>query len=67
MTLLERLRPFYKEVLESRNNEYPAYVGYVCDELEKITKVDDIKWGTVTDLKAILGNVDSPYNYFTEL
>ena len=67
MTLIERLKPFYKQVLEHRNIEYPAFVGYLCDELGTTKKVDDLKWGVVTDLKAIFGNVNSPYDYFTEL
>ena len=67
MTLIDRLKPYYKQVLEHRNIEYPAFVDYICTNLEKTKKVEDLKWGFVTDLNAIFGKVDSPFDYFVEL
>ena len=57
MNLLQRLKPEYKEILESENIKYPSLTGYVVNELEAQQFVRELKYGVVMDLKFLL-NVD---------
>jgi len=66
MNLLKRLKPEYKQILESENIKYPSLVGYVVDELEAQQYVRELKYGLVLDLKFLL-DVDSPYTLFKEI
>ena len=66
MRLIDRLKPEYSDKLEMNNLTYPALLGKVCKELEEISLVGDIKFGTWSDLKFFTG-VDSPYDLFNEI
>jgi hypothetical protein len=48
------------------NISYPALVARVCNELESIEWVSDLKYGIWVDLKFFTG-VDSPYDLFNEV
>ena len=48
------------------NLTYPALVGKICKELEEISLVGDVKYGTWVDLRFFTG-VDSPYDLFNEI
>ena len=66
MKLIDRLKPEYSDKLEMNNLTYPTLVGRVCKELEEISLVGDIKFGTWSDLKFFTG-VDSPFDLFEEV
>jgi hypothetical protein len=65
MRLIDRLKPEYSSKLEMNNLTYPTLVGRVCKELEEISLVGDMKFGTWVDLRFFTG-VDSPYDLFDE-
>jgi hypothetical protein len=66
MKLIDRLKPEYSSKLEMNNLTYPTLVGRVCKELEEISLVGDMKFGTWVDLRCFTG-VDSPYDLFKEV
>ena len=66
MNLFERLKPEYKDNLETGNTKYPTLVGYAVEQLELHEFVRDIPYGLVTDLRFLL-DVDSPYELFKEI
>jgi hypothetical protein len=66
MRLIDRLKPEYSSKLEMHNLTYPALLGKVCNELENIEWVSDLKYGIWVDLKFFTG-VDSPYDLFDEI
>jgi hypothetical protein len=63
MTLLERLSPSYKTILDSNKEDYPALIEYVFNHLSKIKYVIDMKFGVWLDIKSFT-NVDCPYDLF---
>ena len=66
MNLFERLKPEYKDKLETGNIKHPALVGYAVDQLELYEFVRDMPYGLVIDLKFLL-EVDSPFELFKEI
>ena len=66
MNLFERLKPEYKDKLETGNIKHPELVGYVVDKLELYELIRDMPYGLVTDLKFLL-EVDNPYELFKEI
>ena len=65
MKLIDRLKPEYSNKLEINNLTYAALVGSICEELETISLVRDMKYGTWIDLRLFTG-VGSPYDLFEE-
>jgi hypothetical protein len=65
MKLIDRLKPEYSSKLEINNLTYPILVGRICEELETISLIVDMKYGIWVDLKFFTG-VDSPYDLFYE-
>ena len=65
MKLIDKLKPEYSDKLEMNNLTYPTLVGRVCKELEEISLVGDMKFGTWVDLRCFTG-VNSPYELFNE-
>jgi len=66
MNLFERLKPEYKDKLETGNIKHPELVGYAVDKLELYEFIRDMPYGLVIDLKFLL-EVDSPYELFKEI
>ena len=66
MKLIDRLKPEYSDKLEMNNISYPSLVARVCNELESIEWVSDLKYGIWVDLKFFTG-LDSPYDLFNEI
>jgi len=66
MNLFERLKPEYKDKLETGNIKHPALTGYAVDQLELYEFVRDMPYGLVIDLKFLL-EVDSPFELFKEI
>ena len=67
MTLLEKLKPQYKTILDSENKEYPDLVGAVVDDLESTEYVHSLMYGTVMNLHLLFNNAVSPYELFEEI
>ncbi len=65
MTLLERLSPIYKTILDSKKENFPSSIEYLFDHLSKIELVIDMKFGVWLDIR-FFTNVDSPYDLFKE-
>lgn len=63
MTLLERLKPSYKTILDNKREDFPTLVEGVMKHLSKIELVSDMKFGVWTDIK-FFTNVNSPYDIF---
>jgi hypothetical protein len=66
MKLIDKLKPEYSSKLEINNLTYPILVGRICEELETISLVGNMKYGIWVDLKFFTG-VDSPYDLFNEI
>ena len=66
MKLIDRLKKEYSDKLEMNNLTYPTLVGRIYEELEEISLVADIRYGTWTDLKFFTG-VQHPYDLFDEI
>jgi hypothetical protein len=66
MKLIDRLKPEYSSKLEMNNLTIQHLVGKVCKELEEISLVGDMKFGTWSDLRFFTG-VDSPFDLFEEV
>lgn len=66
MNLLQRLKPEYKDNLETGNVKHPILTGWAVDQLELYEYVRDMPYGLVTDLKFLL-DIDSPYELFKEI
>ena len=67
MTLLEKLKPQYKTILDSENKEYPDLVGSVVDDLESTEYVHSLMYGTVMNLHLLFNTTVSPYELFKEI
>jgi len=66
MKLLERLHQIYEDKLSKANLEYPELVAKICEELESIEFVTQLKFGSIMDLRCLCGWHNSPFDYFTE-
>jgi len=62
--LIKKLKTPYLEIIEKRNLEYPAFVGSIIDDLERIEYVKDLRWITVDNMNALFGSARNPYEYF---
>lgn len=63
MTLLERLKPSYKTILDNKREDFPTLVEGVIKHLSKIELVSDMKFGVWTDIK-FFTKANSPYDIF---
>lgn len=66
MTLLERMKPHYKQELEKWNLKIPALVERICDDLENEKFVHKLEYHTILDLNFIFGSLDA-FKYFEEI
>ena len=62
-TLLERLSPSYKVILDSKKEDFPTLVEGVLNHLSKIELVSDMKFGVWVDIK-FFTKANSPYEMF---
>jgi hypothetical protein len=62
-TLLERLKPSYKKIIDSKKDQFPTLVEGVMKHLSKIELVSDMKFGVWVDIK-FFTNANSPYELF---
>jgi hypothetical protein len=66
MNLFERLKPEYKDKLETGNIKHPSLVGYAVNQLELYEFIRDMPYGLVIELKFLL-EVDNPFELFKEI
>jgi hypothetical protein len=41
-------------------------VAKICEDLESVEFVTELKFGTIMDLRSFCGWMQSPFDYFTE-
>jgi type II secretory pathway component PulF len=63
--LMDRLKPQFKQVLKSKNQEYPALTSLLVEELESKEWVGDIIYTRWSDMRFFF-EVISPYDCFYE-
>jgi hypothetical protein len=65
MTLLDRLKPQYKDLIDQKNDKFPTLIGIIYDYLESEQYIFNLKWGVWSDIKSFT-NVDNPYDLFID-
>jgi hypothetical protein len=65
MTLLERLKPQYKDLIDQKNDKFPTLIGIIYDYLESEQYIFNLKWGVWSDIKSFT-NADNPYDLFID-
>ena len=65
MTLIDKLKPEYKEVFQKNNLEYPALVERIINCFEQLEYASDIPYGIWLDIK-FFTSVSSPFELFTD-
>ena len=65
MTLLDRLKPQYKDLIDQKNDKFPTLIGIIYDHLESEQFICNLTWGVWVDIKSFT-NADSPYDVFEE-
>jgi hypothetical protein len=63
MTLLDGLKPQYKDLIDQKNDKFPTLIGIIYDHLESEQYIFNLKWGVWSDIKSFT-NVDNPYDLF---
>jgi hypothetical protein len=66
MKLIDRLKPHYKEILESQNVKYSALVQSVVEDLEQVEYIHLLLYSTVMNMNLLLNTDVSPYELFEE-
>jgi hypothetical protein len=65
LTLWDRLKPEYKEDLESKKELVPYLFQSIKDSLSSEDSIGNIKWNTFMDIKILTDkNVDTPFDMF---
>ena len=67
MTLLERLKPHYKKILERENLEFPTLVNVIVEDLEQVKYVHLLLYKTVMNMNLLFDTDVSPYELFEEI
>jgi hypothetical protein len=65
MTLLDRLKPHYKDLIDQKNDKFPTLIGIIYDHLESEQYIFNLKWGVWSDVKSFT-NADNPYDLFID-
>jgi len=65
MTLLDRLKPQYKDLIDQKNDKFPTLIGIIYDHLESEEYIHNLKWGVWSDVKSFT-NADNPYDLFID-
>jgi hypothetical protein len=66
MTLIDRLKPHYKEILEKENVKFPALVQSVVEDLERVEYIHLLLYNTVMNMNLLFNTDVSPYELFEE-
>lgn len=67
MTLLERLKPHYKKILDRENVQFPTLVNEIVEELEQVEYVHLLLYKTVMNMNLLFDTDVSPYELFEEI
>lgn len=67
MTLLERLKPHYKKILDRENVQFPTLVNVIVEELEQVEYVHLLLYKTVMNMNLLFDTDVSPYELFEEI
>jgi len=66
MTLLERLKPQYRDLIDQRFFKFPTLIGNLYDHLEDEEYIHNLKYGVWLDIQSYT-NANSPYDIFQEI
>jgi len=66
MTLIDRLKPHYKEILKKENVKFPALVNSVVEDLEQTEYIHLLLYNTVMNINLLFNTDVSPYELFEE-
>jgi|TARA_Y100000033_G_scaffold50815_1_gene62404 hypothetical protein len=66
ISLYDRLKPHYKELIQIKNTSQPDLVSCVVESLEKECFVGDLKYSSIINLGYLFGNMN-PFIYFENL
>ncbi len=65
MTLLDRLKPQYKDLIDQKIDKFPTFILEIYDHLEDEEYIYNLKYGVWLDIKSFT-NADNPYDVFKE-
>tara|TARA_R110002049_G_scaffold3290_2_gene25415 strand:- start:413 stop:613 length:201 start_codon:yes stop_codon:yes gene_type:complete len=66
MLLVERLKPDYKTILDSKREEFPTLVRNIIKHLSELELISDMKYGIWSDIR-FFTEANSPFDVFEEL
>ena len=66
MTLLDRLKPQYKDLIDQKIDKFPTFIGEIYDHLEDEEYIYNLKYGVWLDIQSYT-NANSPYDIFKEI
>jgi len=66
ISLYDRLKPHYKNVLTKKNVTEPKLVNLVVESLEQESYVADLKYSSILNMQFLFGNIN-PFIYFKDI
>lgn len=66
ISLYDRLKPHYKNVLTKKNVTEPDLVNLVVESLEQESYVADLKYSSILNMQFLFGNIN-PFIYFKDI
>jgi hypothetical protein len=66
ISLYDRLKPHYKNVLTKKNVTEPNLVNLVVESLEQESYVADLKYSSILNMQFLFGNIN-PFIYFKDI
>jgi len=66
ISLYDRLKPHYRNVLTKKNVTEPNLVNLVVESLEQESYVADLKYSSILNMQFLFGNIN-PFIYFKDI
>ena len=66
ISLYDRLKPHYRNVLTKKNVTEPNLVNLVVESLEQESYVADLKYSSILNMQFLFGNIN-PFVYFKDI
>ena len=66
ISLYDRLKPHYRNVLTKKNVTEPNLVNLVVESLEQECYVADLKYSSILNMQFLFGNIN-PFIYFKDI
>tara|TARA_R100000654_G_scaffold71224_1_gene101990 strand:- start:10111 stop:10326 length:216 start_codon:yes stop_codon:yes gene_type:complete len=66
ISLYDRLKPHYKNILKKKNVIEPNLVNSVVESLEQECYVADLKYSSILNMQFLFGNMN-PFIYFKNI